>query len=375
MAKLADLAGLSLIGRSANSTGVPAAITGTDGQVARVSGTALGFGTIVAAGIASDAVTTAKILDANVTLAKLANLTGLSVIGVTGTSSATPAAITGTANQFLQVNSAGTSLAFGAAPSVDINGMTAATDFKVLTDYVPVYDTSAGANRKFLGSEKISARNVVNIYTECFSPSINANTSDGFVTGGGITPTSFEGTAAHPGIITLATTGTPAYIACLAATGAVIVGGGKWRFSTCIQTPSTLSDGTTRYTIDAGLDDAGGMGSIFASGTYGIAIHYTDNANSGKWQGYVHNGGSNTVVDLGITVATSTWYTLEFEVNAAGTSIQFYINGTAAGTAVTTDIPTGAMSPCVLIDDTVGTGNRAMRVDFVQLIGELTTAR
>ncbi|HKY40768.1 MAG TPA: hypothetical protein VJN18_32760 [Polyangiaceae bacterium] len=44
MAKLADLAGLSLIGRSANTTGDPAAITGTDGQIPRVSGTTLGFG-------------------------------------------------------------------------------------------------------------------------------------------------------------------------------------------------------------------------------------------------------------------------------------------------------------------------------------------
>lgn len=56
-----SLAGLSLVGRSANTTGATAAITGTDGQVARVSGTTLGFGTIAAAGIASGSVTTAKL--------------------------------------------------------------------------------------------------------------------------------------------------------------------------------------------------------------------------------------------------------------------------------------------------------------------------
>ena len=60
MAKLANLAGLSLVGRSANSTGVPAAITGTDGQVARVSGTTLGFGTVAAAGLADAILTGAK---------------------------------------------------------------------------------------------------------------------------------------------------------------------------------------------------------------------------------------------------------------------------------------------------------------------------
>jgi hypothetical protein len=71
-AKIASGTGLSLVGRSANSAGVNADIVGTDGQVARISGTALGFGTIVAAGIAANAVETAKILDGNVTAAKLA---------------------------------------------------------------------------------------------------------------------------------------------------------------------------------------------------------------------------------------------------------------------------------------------------------------
>jgi hypothetical protein len=44
--KLRDSAGLSVIGRSANTTGDPADIAGTDGQVLRVSGTTLGFGAV-----------------------------------------------------------------------------------------------------------------------------------------------------------------------------------------------------------------------------------------------------------------------------------------------------------------------------------------
>lgn len=59
-AKLRNSAGLSVIGRSANSTGDPADIVGTDGQVLRVAGTTLGFGTVATAGIADDAVTFAK---------------------------------------------------------------------------------------------------------------------------------------------------------------------------------------------------------------------------------------------------------------------------------------------------------------------------
>ncbi len=48
-AKMQNVAGLSLVGRSANSSGVASDITGTDGQVCRVSGTTLGFGSVAAA--------------------------------------------------------------------------------------------------------------------------------------------------------------------------------------------------------------------------------------------------------------------------------------------------------------------------------------
>ncbi len=60
-AKIADGTGLSVVGRSANSAGVNADIVGTDGQVLRVSGTSLGFGSIATAGITDNAVTLAKL--------------------------------------------------------------------------------------------------------------------------------------------------------------------------------------------------------------------------------------------------------------------------------------------------------------------------
>lgn len=44
--QIVDIAGLSVIGNNTNTSGTPSVITGTDGQVLRVSGTSLGFGTI-----------------------------------------------------------------------------------------------------------------------------------------------------------------------------------------------------------------------------------------------------------------------------------------------------------------------------------------
>jgi hypothetical protein len=60
-AKLRDSAALSVIGRSANSLGVPADIAaGSDGFVLRRSGTTLGFGQIALGGIPDDLLTAAK---------------------------------------------------------------------------------------------------------------------------------------------------------------------------------------------------------------------------------------------------------------------------------------------------------------------------
>lgn len=168
----ATSAGLSVVGRSANTTGSVADITAAnDAEVLRRSGTSIGFGTVATAGIAddavtyakmqnvagfsipakattgsgdladltagndtvlgkqgsgnlafstiaagqiaSDAVTTAKILDANVTYAKLQNVAGLSLVGRSASSTGVPAAITATTNgQVMQMT--GGALAFAA---------------------------------------------------------------------------------------------------------------------------------------------------------------------------------------------------------------------------------------------------------------------
>jgi len=68
-AMLRDSSALSVIGRSANSSGVPAdiAASATSGSVLRESGSTIGFGTVATSGIADDAVTYAKIQNVSAT--------------------------------------------------------------------------------------------------------------------------------------------------------------------------------------------------------------------------------------------------------------------------------------------------------------------
>lgn len=81
-AKIGARSALSVMGRSSNSTGVVADISaGTDGHVLRRSGTTLGFGQIVADGIADGSITLTKIADNAVSNAKLRQSAAFSVIG------------------------------------------------------------------------------------------------------------------------------------------------------------------------------------------------------------------------------------------------------------------------------------------------------
>ncbi len=116
--------GLSIIGRSANTTGNVADITGSANQLLRVSGTTLGFGTIGDAYISDLA--WSKITSTPTTLAGYGitdavtnSLAGLSVLGRASNSSGTMAAITGTDGQLLRVT--GTTLSFG---NDDLNALT-----------------------------------------------------------------------------------------------------------------------------------------------------------------------------------------------------------------------------------------------------------
>jgi hypothetical protein len=85
-AKLRNSGALSVIGRSANSSGDPADISATaaSGAVLRESGSTVGFGTVATAGIA----------DAAVTLAKMANIADATMLGNNTGGAAAPVALT-----------------------------------------------------------------------------------------------------------------------------------------------------------------------------------------------------------------------------------------------------------------------------------------
>lgn len=111
-AKLRNSAALSVIGRSANSTGDPADIAaGSDNNVLRRSGSTLAFGSINLA--STNAVT------GDLPFSNLAQGTALSVLGVTGNATADVASIAA-ANDAEVLRRSGTAVAFGTVATAGI---------------------------------------------------------------------------------------------------------------------------------------------------------------------------------------------------------------------------------------------------------------
>jgi hypothetical protein len=118
-AMLRQSAGLSVVGRSANSTGNVADITAaSDNEVLRRSGTSIGFGSVATGGIADNAVTDDKIRDS----------AALSVIGNATNSTANPADIAA-ASDHQVLRRSGTALGFGAVALNQAAAVTGALPF------------------------------------------------------------------------------------------------------------------------------------------------------------------------------------------------------------------------------------------------------
>lgn len=146
------------------------------------------------------------------------------------------------------------------------------------------------------------------------------------------------------------------------------VGGGKVRFETCIKL-DTLSDGTNTYTVIVGFND----NTAGDAGTDGVYFKYTHGTYSGNWGLITRLASTETTSDSTVAASTS-WVNLAFEINAAGSLVTYYINGTSVGTSAT-NIPTSTTGITFSIKKSLGTTSRDLYADYMDLNIELTNQR
>jgi hypothetical protein len=163
---------------------------------------------------------------------------------------------------------------------------------------------------------------------------------------------------------------TPTGIAGIACADICRVTGGRVLVSVRFRIP-TLSNATNRFTCRFGA-----ISTTYSEPVDGVYFRQVDNVNGAKLEGVVRAANTETVRDLGVIPTANTWIYVHWIANAAGTSIQFYLNGTATGAAVTTNIPTITLRIGASVIASAGTAlGRVLQLDWADIAKEFTVSR
>jgi hypothetical protein len=133
-----------------------------------------------------------------------------------------------------------------------------------------------------------------------------------------------------------------------------------------------LSNATERYQYAFGLLDGTSLSGIID----GAFIAY-DDATSGNFICTTESNGTQTNTTTGITVAAATAYDFRVEVNAAATSVEFYIDNVLVATH-TANIPSGVARQTgagSALFKTIGTTARTVTIDAIGYSESFTTTR
>lgn len=175
----------------------------------------------------------------------------------------------------------------------------------------------------------------------------------------------------HPGIVELTTlTDTNSYAE--VGFGAYFqVGGGIITHNAYYKIP-TLSTSGQRFTIYLGYLSNNGSGTI---GTDGIWFEYTDNVNSGNWQIKTRSSSTTTTANT-TTAADTNWHKFSIIINAAGTSVAFYIDDVqVTNSPITTNIPSVTIATACMITKSTGSTARTLQFDWYDQTVNLTNPR
>lgn len=176
-------------------------------------------------------------------------------------------------------------------------------------------------------------------------------------------------TAGKPGRweVRAGTTNTSRRALTLSLTG-IVLGGGAYASKWIWQVQALIVAGTENYAHAVGLMDI-----VTAEPTNGVYLWY-DSA-SPNWICKTARAGTRTATNSGVAVAAGTDVTFEATVNAAGTSVEFRINGVLRATH-TTNIPIVAVGPGIFINRlTPASASRSVYLDYFRHDYTLTTPR
>lgn len=274
--------------------------------------------------------------------------------------------------------------------SFDITSKTAETSL-ANNDEIPVYDLSETAINKATVETLLSSDNPTayrNYRFSYFNEFLNLIST---ATGGADIVATNSGTSAatnnqatdatnRVGLVR-STTGTTATGRTSPSTSSTAVrfGGGVWVYETEINI-ATLSTSLERYQLVIGFFDV----QTAANQTDGAYFLYdeggvsTGSAASANWQTVTCSNSARTFNTTSTAVANGSWVNLRIEINAAASSVTYYINGVATATSHTANIPTGSGRETGfgwLLIKSVGTTARTVDFDYIYSNCDFTSSR
>lgn len=178
-------------------------------------------------------------------------------------------------------------------------------------------------------------------------------------------------TNANPGVfnmLTGTTSGGLAYLTSFGANTNLLLGGGLTYYETIVKL-SALSDGTDTYTVWIGPTSSAAL-----EPSAGVYFKYTHSLNGGNWVAYTATGGSRTPINSNVAASTD-FVRLGWVMNAAGTSVEFFINGVSIGVQTLTIPTTTALYFQWSITKSAGTTSRTLTVDAYKYIQTLNVPR
>lgn len=194
------------------------------------------------------------------------------------------------------------------------------------------------------------------------------------VTSGG-TITDFAASAAIPSAFALNTSTSAtgkSYILGAKTVNALFRSGYGYLYFRAVVTIPTLSTTAQRFLSYNGLltsanspNDGGYINEV--------SFVYSHDINSGKWEGWSSSGADIGTVDLGVTVAAGTPYTLEIYLNKQRTEARYYIDGVYRGRRTTVLPDDGTiMRPTCAVHKTAGTTSRSVYVHELEHWGVMS---
>lgn len=190
-----------------------------------------------------------------------------------------------------------------------------------------------------------------------------------YTAGAGASASYITPTADAPCLVRMACAATGSYARTFFTPGPrIMIGGGEIDIYYRLRIPA-LSNSTDRFSLSVGL-----LQVISGASTDAINVTYTDNTNSGHWTLNTNASSNSSSTSASVGPAANTLTTLRLNINAAGTLVTLYVDGTSEAT-INTNIPTAALGVALFHNKTAGSNSCAVDIDYVAIKQAFTTPR